>query len=65
MLASQKIPKREIRIFYKTENMFEPQLKYRVNKDKNEVACLAALVPTFEPRHPQDMEITSEAPISA
>ncbi len=65
MLASQKIPKREIRIFYKTENMFEPQLKYRVNKDKNEVACLAALVPTFEPIHPQDLEITSETPISA
>jgi hypothetical protein len=45
--------------------MFEPQLKYRVDEEKNEVACLAALVPTFEPIHPQDLEITSETPISA
>ncbi len=32
--------------------MFEPQLKYKVDKEKNEVACLAAFVPTFEPKHP-------------
>jgi hypothetical protein len=50
--ASNVIPKREIRIFYKTENMLEPQLKYKVDSGKNEVACMISFVPTFEPKYP-------------
>ena len=43
---SNKIPKREIRFFYRTENMFLPQLKYQKSPD-GEVACMASFVPTF------------------
>ena len=50
--SSNVIPKREIRIFYKTENMLEPQLKYKVDSVNNEVACMISFVPTFEPKHP-------------
>jgi len=52
MQSSNKLPKREIRIFYKTENMFEPQLKYKTNDVTNEVACMVSFVPTFEPIQP-------------
>ena len=40
MPASNKVPKREIKIYYKTENMITPSFKYKVDKDKNEVACM-------------------------
>ena len=43
---SNKIPKREIRFFYTSENMFLPQLKYQKSPD-GEVACMASFVPTF------------------
>jgi hypothetical protein len=64
MQSSNKLPKREIKIFYKTENMFEPQLKYKTNDFTNEVACMVSFVPTFEPIQPQEMIFTSEAPIT-
>jgi len=63
MPQSNKIPKREIRIFFKTENMLEPQLKYKVNKDTNEIACMISFVPTFESKQPQDAVLTNEVPI--
>jgi hypothetical protein len=44
--------KREIKIFFKTENMFEPQLKFCVDKEKDEVACMATFVPTFDEKNP-------------
>lgn len=62
MDKSAKIPKREIKIFYKTNNMFAPQLKYQVDPVTNEYACLASFVPTFEPPQPQDLVVSEEAP---
>ena len=57
------IPSREIKIYFKTVNMFEPQLKYQIDPKTNEVACLASFVPTFSPNEPQDkLEILSDAP---
>lgn len=50
MPSINKVPKREIKIFYKAENMLLPQLRYKIEND--EVACMAAIVPTFEPEHP-------------
>jgi hypothetical protein len=52
MGKSLKIPKREIKIFFKTNKMFEPQLKYQVDAVTKEYACLASFVPTFEPPQP-------------
>ena len=52
MEKSSKIPKREIKIFYKSNNMFAPQLKYQVDPLTNEYAFLASFVPTFEPPQP-------------
>lgn len=61
--VSNVIPKREIRIFYKTENMLEPQLKYKVQGD--EVACMFSVVPTFEQAsNPQECVVSSEVPMS-
>ena len=65
MASSNKLPKREIRICYKTEHMIEPQLKYKINDDTNEVACMVSFVPTFEPQQPQDIVVTSESPVAA
>lgn len=62
MPKSEKIPKREMKIFYRTEDMLYPQFKYTLDKEKGEVACMATFVPTFEPKHPQDGIITSETP---
>lgn len=36
--------------------MFEPQLKFCVDKEKDEVACMATFVPTFEQSFPQETE---------
>ena len=44
--------------------MFIPQLKYKIDKERNEVACMATFVPTFEPKHPQDIVISNETPES-
>lgn len=65
MPASKKIPKREIRIFYKTEDMFAPQLKYNIDTKRDEVACMATFVPTFEPHQPQEAQVTYDEPESA
>ena len=51
-----------MKIFYRTEDMLYPQLKYTLDIEKGEVACMATFVPTFEPKHPQDAIITSETP---
>ena len=32
--------------------MLEPQLRYTLNKEKNEVACMITFTPTFEPTYP-------------
>ena len=52
MPVSNKIPKRDIKVYYKTENMTSPQLKYKIDKEKDEVACMVSIVPTFEQRFP-------------
>jgi hypothetical protein len=52
MEKSVKIPKREIKIFYKSSNMLVPSLKYQIDPITNEYACLASFVPTFEPPQP-------------
>ena len=46
------IPSREIKIYFKTENMFEPQLKYQIDPKTSEIACLASFVPTFASNEP-------------
>lgn len=33
--------------------MFEPQLKFCVDKEKDEVACMATFVPTFDQKYPK------------
>lgn len=65
MPTTNKVPKREIKIYFKTEDMMVPQLCYRVDKERDEVACIATFVPTFEPKHPQDAILTHETPESA
>jgi hypothetical protein len=52
METSYKIPKREIKIHYKTDNMLKPSLKYQTDEKTGEVACFASFVPTFEPPQP-------------
>ena len=39
-------------LYYKTKDMLSPSLYYIENAAKNEVACIASLVPTFEPPAP-------------
>ena len=40
-------------LFYRTEDMMLPQLLYAENPDgKGEIACVASLVPTFDPVGP-------------
>jgi len=58
--VQNKAPRREIRVFYKTENMLQPQLKYQ--KENGEVACMVSFVPTLENKQPQDAEMTNEQP---
>ena len=65
MPTSNKIPKREIKVYFKTEDMLCPQLCFQIDKERDEVACMATLVPTFEPKHPQDAVLTNETPESA
>ena len=62
---SSNIPKREIRIFYKTSNMFAPQLKYEFDAINNEYACMASFVPTFEPNQTTNFVVSQEAPEEA
>jgi hypothetical protein len=62
MEKSSKIPKREIRIFYKTSNMSTPQLKYQVDPNTNEYACLASFVPTFDSQKSSNLVVSEEAP---
>ena len=62
MEKSSKIPKREIRIFYKTSDMFTPQLKYQVDPNTNEYACLASFVPTFDSQQSSGTVVSEEAP---
>ena len=52
MPVSNKIPKREIKVYFKTENMIAPKLKYKIDKEKEEVACMVSFVPTFEQKFP-------------
>lgn len=60
---SAKVPKREIKVFYRVDNMLKPQLKYQKNTETGEVACMASFVPTFVPSlEPQDAEITNDQP---
>lgn len=48
MAPSTLVPKRDIHIYYRTEDMGKPSLRYEVN-DQGEVALMASFVPTFEP----------------
>ena len=43
---------RQMALYYKTKDMLSPQLYYVENAAKEEVACIASLVPTFEPPAP-------------
>lgn len=53
--ASTKFPRRELRFFYKTQDMLYPQLNFkRSSSNDGEVAVMMNLVPTFEPPQPQE-----------
>ena len=41
-------------LYYRTADMFVPELLYAETSDGKEVACSVSLVPTFEPVAPQD-----------
>ena len=41
-------------LYWRTRDMLHPQLVYSKNTKTNEVACVASLVPTFEPVEPQE-----------
>ena len=41
-------------MYWRTSDMLHPQLVYSKNTNTSEVACVASLVPTFEPVEPQD-----------
>lgn len=63
MEKSMVIPKREVKLYFKTKDMFKPQLRYQVDEETGEVACLASFVPTFEPVQPQDdLKVSTEGP---
>ena len=57
---SDKVPRRELRFFYKVAFMLYPQLNFC--KKDNEVAVMVKLVPTFELSEPQEAILTSEVP---
>jgi len=49
---------RKFNFFWRTRDMMKPQLLYAKSPTSGEVACIASLVPTFEPPAPQeDIEI--------
>ena len=49
---------RKINFYWRTRDMMKPHLLYAKNKKTSEVACVASLVPTFEPPTPlEDMEV--------
>ena len=47
-------PNRQIDLFYRTADMMVPQLLYAMSPDGEDAACVASLVPTFDPVAPQD-----------
>lgn len=47
MQSGNNLLKNDIKIYYKTLNMFSPQLKYKIDDERNEVACMVNFVPTF------------------
>ena len=49
---------RKINFYWRTRDMMKPHLLYAKNAKTSEVACVASLVPTFEPPAPQeDLEV--------
>ena len=49
---------RKISFYWRTRDMMRPHLLYARNQKTSEIACVAQLVPTFEPPAPQeDMEV--------
>ena len=43
---------RTIDLYYRTSDMFVPHLIYATSPDSDKVACIASLVPTFDPVKP-------------
>ena len=49
---------RNINFYWRSRDMMKPHLLYARDKKTSEVACVASLVPTFEPPMPQeDIEV--------
>ena len=59
---SMIIPKREVKIYFKTKDMFKPQLKYQVDEGNGGVACLASFVPTFELNQDDELKVSNVGP---
>ena len=47
-------PSRSIDLYFRTGDMFVPQLLFATSPNSDKVACTASLVPTFDPKNPQD-----------
>lgn len=64
-VASDKFVK-QVSIFYRTEDMLMPRLLFEESpKHPDEVAVMASLVPTFEPKQPQECKVTeAEEPVA-
>ena len=45
---------RKVNFYWRTRDMMSPNLLFAKNPKTSEVACLASLVPTFEPPQPQE-----------
>ena len=45
-------PGKKMSMYWRTKDMLHPQLVYSKNTKTNEIACVASLVPTFEPVEP-------------
>ncbi len=60
------LPKRDIHLFYRTQDMVAPSMRFEISEKGDEVACMASFVPTFEPKNPQEFaEVSTETPESA
>lgn len=52
-----KYPKRDVKVYFRTEEMGSPSILYEENSEyPDEIALLTTFVPTFEPKGPQDIQ---------
>jgi len=52
MAPQSVLPKRDVHLYYRTEDMAAPSLRYELSENGEEIACMASFVPTFEVKNP-------------